>query len=106
MPSSYQLASERVRQGAERLSFLQLKEGLERAVTQKDAELGRLRESLAAAQAEADHQEELADLAQGELDEFKRRLAAEVEHARQEALQKAALEARGVLALHQRLGNC
>ena len=65
---------------------LQLRSNLERAMAEKGSELEQVQRDLDAAQAEATLQEELADLAKGELDEFKRHMAAEVEHARQEAI--------------------
>lgn len=55
-------------------------------MAEKEAELGSAQVALQTAQAEAAHQEELAEMAKGELDEYKRRMAAEVDHARQEAL--------------------
>lgn len=66
--------------------LLQLRGNLERAVSEKAAELQQTQAALSAAEAEALHQEELAEMAKGELDEYRRRMAAEVEHARSEAL--------------------
>ena len=59
---------------------------MERTVAEKDAELKELRADLEEAQEEASAQEDAAELARGELDEYRRRLQDEVEHARQEAL--------------------
>lgn len=50
------------------------------------AELKQAASLAAAAQAEAIAQEEVAELAKGELAEYQRRMAAEVSHARREAL--------------------
>ena len=54
-----------------------------------------------AAQAEAAAQEELAELANGELEEYQRRMAAEVQHARQEALRSAEAKCGGGISSHQ-----
>jgi hypothetical protein len=53
-----------------------------------------------AAEAEAAAQEELAELATGELEEYQRRMAAEVRHARQEALRSAEARSGGELSAH------
>jgi hypothetical protein len=64
----------------------QLKGNLDRTIQEQSAELQRATAALNAAEAEAATQEELAELASGELEEYQRRMAAEVQHARQEAL--------------------
>ena len=66
--------------------FTQLRASLDRTVADKEAELHQAASAVAAAQAEAAAQEELAELAKGELAEYQRRMAAEVNHARTEAL--------------------
>ena len=71
------------------LLFLQLKGSLERTIREHDAEMERATAAMNAAEAEAAAQEELAELANGELEEYQRRMAAEVRHARQEALRSA-----------------
>ena len=65
---------------------LQLRASLERAMTDKATELEAAAQAVAAAQAETAAHEELAELAKGELAEYQRRMAAEVQHARKEAL--------------------
>ena len=52
----------------------------------KASELEEVQKDLVAAQAEAERQEDKAQLAWGELDEYKRHMAAEVAHARREAI--------------------
>ena len=65
-------------------------------MAEKGDELEQVQGDLEAAQAEAIAQEELAELAKGELDEFKRHMAAEVEHARQEAIKMMRAEHGGL----------
>ena len=65
---------------------LQLRASLDRTVADKEGELQQAASAVAAAQAEAAAQEELAELAKGELAEYQRRMAAEVKYARTEAL--------------------
>ena len=71
------------------LFALQLKGNLERTIKEQGVELERVMAAMHAAEAEAAAQEELAELANGELEEYQRRMAAEVRHARQEALRSA-----------------
>ena len=66
-------------------------------MAEKGSELEQVQTDLEAAQAEATAQEELAELAKGELDEYKRHMAAEVEHARQEAIKMMRVEHGGPL---------
>ena len=65
------------------------------ATAQPGSELARVKRDLAAAQAEAARQEEEAQLALGELDEYKRHMATEVEHARKEATRAMCAEIAG-----------
>lgn len=74
---------------------MQLKASLERSMKDKAAELEQAAETVAAAQAEASAQEELAELAKGELAEYQRRMAAEVDLARREALRSVEGKAGG-----------
>ena len=67
------------------VSFLQLRQNLR--MSQGDTMLGieEANQAMMAAQQEAASQEEIAELARGELDEYKRRMAAEIENARHQA---------------------
>ena len=64
----------------------------------KASELEQAASMAAAAQAEAAAQEELAELAKGELAEYQRRMAAEVSHARREALKSVESQPGGMLS--------
>jgi len=74
---------------------LQLKGNLERTIQEQNAELEQATAAMHAAEAEAAAQEELAELASGELEEYQRRMAAEVQHARQEALRAVSTQTGG-----------
>ena len=65
------------------------------ATAKPGSALAQVKRDLAAAQAETARQEEEAQLALGELDEYKRHMAAEVEHARREATRAMRAEIRG-----------
>ena len=76
---------------------VQLRASLDRTVADKEVELEQAASAVAAAQAEAAAQEELAELAKGELAEYQRRMAAEVNHARTEALKSVEGNTGGML---------
>lgn len=88
------------------VSPLQLRASLERAMTDKAVEMQQATQSMAAAQADAAAQEELAELAKGELAEFQRRMAAEVEFARREALKSVEGQAGGQPLGSSRSAQC